>query len=78
MSAYQPGQSQSGLRLKPAAGARRWRAKRPSTGQSLVEYTLLVALIGLVLVIGEDSPLEALARAVQGYYGRFTFALAMP
>jgi hypothetical protein len=43
-----------------------------------VEYTILMALIGLVLVIGEDSPLELLFRAVQGYYGRFTFSLAMP
>jgi hypothetical protein len=37
-----------------------------------------MALIGLVLVIGEDSPLEMLFRAIQGYYGRFTFSLAMP
>jgi Flp pilus assembly pilin Flp len=47
-------------------------------GQSLVEYTVLLALIGLVLVIGDDSPLEALFRAVQAYYGRFTFSLSMP
>jgi hypothetical protein len=47
-------------------------------GQSLAEYTILMALIGLVLVIGENSPLEFLFRAVQGYYGRFTFSLAMP
>ena len=47
-------------------------------GQSLAEYTILLALIGLVLVLGQDSPLEALLRAIQGYYGRFTFALSMP
>ena len=47
-------------------------------GQSLAEYTILLALIGLVLVLGQDSPLEALFRAIQGYYGRFTFALSMP
>ncbi len=51
---------------------------RYARGQSLVEYTILMGLIGLVLVIGEDSPLELLFRAVQGYYGRFTFSLAMP
>lgn len=49
-----------------------------SNGQSLAEYTILLALIGLVLVIGEESPLEFLFRAIQGYYGRFTFALSMP
>ena len=47
-------------------------------GQSLAEYTILLVLIGLVLVLGQDSPLEALFRAIQGYYGRFTFALSMP
>ncbi len=47
-------------------------------GHSLVEYSILLALIGLVLVIGQDSPLETLFRAIQGYYGRFTFALSMP
>jgi Flp pilus assembly pilin Flp len=51
---------------------------RYSRGQTLAEYTILMALIGLVLVIGEDSPLELVFRAVQGYYGRFTFSLAMP
>lgn len=52
--------------------------KRVVRGQSLVEYTVLLGLIGLVLVIGQDSPLEALVRAIQGYYGRFTFSLSMP
>lgn len=47
-------------------------------GQSLVEFTLLLALIGLVLVLGEDSPMESLFRAIQGYYGRFTFSMSMP
>ena len=52
--------------------------KRRVWGQSLAEYTILLALIGLVLVIGEESPLEVLFRAIQAYYGRFTFSLAMP
>ena len=52
--------------------------KRRVRGQSLAEYAILLALIGLVPVIGEDSPLENLFRAVQAYYGRFTFSLSMP
>ena len=52
--------------------------KRRATGQHLAEYTILLALIGLVLVIGDDSPLEVVFRAIQAYYGKFTFALAMP
>jgi hypothetical protein len=52
--------------------------KRSLKGQSLAEYTILLALIGLVLVTGSDSPLEVLFRAIQGYYGRFTFSMSMP
>jgi Flp pilus assembly pilin Flp len=52
--------------------------RRRMEGQSLAEYTILLALIGIVLVIGQDSPLESLFRAVQGYYGRFTFSISMP
>ena len=42
------------------------------------ELTPRMITVGLVLVLGQDSPLEALFRAIQGYYGRFTFALSMP
>jgi hypothetical protein len=59
-------------------GESRGKSRGQSRGQSLAEYTILLGLIGLVLVLGEDSPLEALFRAVQGAYGRFTFALSMP
>jgi Flp pilus assembly pilin Flp len=52
--------------------------KRFARGQSLAEYTILLALLGLVLVTGTDSPLEVLFRAVQGYYGRYTFSMSMP
>jgi Flp pilus assembly pilin Flp len=52
--------------------------KHHARGQSLAEYSILLALIGLVLVIGKDSPLEVLFRALQGYYGRFTFSMSMP
>jgi len=52
--------------------------KRFEKGHAMAEYTILLALAGLVLVIGTDSPLEVLFRAVQGYYGRFTFSMSMP
>ncbi len=47
-------------------------------GQAMTEYLLLTGLIGLVLVLGQDSPLEVLFRAFQSAWGRFTFALSMP
>lgn len=52
--------------------------KRLQRGHSLVEYTVLFTLVGLVLVLGDDSPLEQLVRSIQGAYGRFTFALSLP
>lgn len=51
---------------------------RRVAGQSLTEYLLLTSLIGLVLVVGQDSPLEVLFRALQSAYGRFTFAMSLP
>ncbi|MGE0310604.1 MAG: hypothetical protein AB7P21_03135 [Lautropia sp.] len=51
---------------------------RAARGQAMVEYLLLTALIGLVLVIGQDSPLEMLFRAFQDAWGRFTYAMSMP
>ena len=47
-------------------------------GQVMTEYLILTGLIGLVLVIGQDSPLESLFRTFQGAWGRFTLALSLP
>ena len=52
--------------------------KHRQHGHSLIEYTVLFALGGLVLVLGEDSPLEQLVRGIQVAYGRFTYALSLP
>lgn len=52
----------------------KWR----EPGQAMTEYLILTGLIGLVLVIGQDSPLETLFSAFQDAWGRFTFALSLP
>ena len=55
------------------------RASRdPACGQAMTEYLILTGLIGLVLIIGQESPLEALFRAFQAAWGRFSWALSMP
>lgn len=51
---------------------------RRLAGQSMTEYLTLAMLIGIVLVVGEPSPLEELIRAVQAAYGRYTMALSLP
>ena len=51
---------------------------RRLAGQSMTEYLTRAMLIGIVLVVGEPSPLEELIRAVQAAYGRYTMALSLP
>jgi Flp pilus assembly pilin Flp len=47
-------------------------------GHVMFEYAVVVALIGLVLFAGTDNPMERLVRAAHDFYGRFSYALAMP
>ncbi len=52
--------------------------RRRMAGQGLTEYLILGSLIGLVLVVGDPSPLESLVRAIQLTYGRYVMALSLP
>ena len=55
----------------------RRRTNRPrSTGQSSVEYLIIVALVVMVLVNGNPSPLQQFFDAVKNAYQRFTYALS--
>jgi Flp pilus assembly pilin Flp len=55
----------------------RRRATRPrSTGQSSVEYLIIVALVVMVLVNGNPSPLQQFFDAVKNAYQRFTYAMS--
>lgn len=47
-----------------------------SSGQSTVEY-LVVLLFGvMVLVMGEDPPIQKLGRALQEYYTDYSYAMS--
>ncbi len=48
------------------------------TGQSAVEYLVVVALLALALTVGPDSALELLFRAVDERYQMFTYAMSRP
>ncbi len=58
--------------MKPAPSNFRQR------GQSAVEYLIVVSLLAIALVLGPDSVLEALFRAVGDRYQLFTYAMSRP
>ncbi len=47
-------------------------------GQSAAEYLVVVSLLALALVVGPDSALESLFRAVTERYQMFTYAMSRP
>lgn len=55
--------------------------RRPSTGQSSIEYVIVCAALAFALGVGmqgEDSVLNQLLWAFQTAYRRFSFALSLP
>ena len=47
-------------------------------GQAASEYLILVSLLALALVVGPDSALEKLFRAVDQRMGEFSYAISLP
>jgi len=56
--------------------SRNQRARQ--AGQSAAEYLVVVSLLALALVVGPDSALESLFRAVAERYQMFTYAMSRP
>ena len=52
------------------------RGRPRARGQSSVEYLIIVALVVMVLVNGNPSPLQQFFDAVKNAYQRFTYALS--
>jgi hypothetical protein len=51
--------------------------RRRTRGQSLIEY-LVVLMVGvLVLVTGDDPPIQKLAAAIQNYYTDYSYAISI-
>jgi Flp pilus assembly pilin Flp len=46
------------------------------TGQSSVEYLIILALVVMVLVNGNPSPLQQFFDSVKNAYQRFTYAMS--
>ena len=55
---------------------RRYSSRARSRGQSALEYVIILALVVMVLVNGNPSPLQQFFDAVKGAYQRFTYAMS--
>jgi hypothetical protein len=49
-----------------------------SLGQAMAEYLIIMAIFSMVLLLGPNSPLEALFNAFADYYNRFSYAISRP
>lgn len=52
------------------------RPSRRDRGQSTVEYLVVLMFGVMVLVTGEDPPIQKLARAIQEYYTDYSYAMS--
>lgn len=67
-----------GAAIWPASIRIRGFAAHRQHGQSAIEYLIAVALLCVVLMMGQDSPLDQLMRAFGDRYGGFTHAISRP
>lgn len=51
--------------------------KKRSSGQSLIEYVVVLMVGVLVLVSGNDPPIAKLANAIREYYTDYSFAISI-
>lgn len=59
------------------ASMHRTAVRRRISGQSLIEY-LVVLMVGvIVLVTGSDPPIQKLATAIRGYYTDYSYAISI-
>jgi hypothetical protein len=47
-------------------------------GQGTVEYLIAVSLLAMALIVGPNSPLEQLFKALEARYAAFTYAISRP
>jgi hypothetical protein len=54
-----------------------YRQRRKSAGQALMEYLVVISLGVIVLVSGDNPPIQQLANAIKGYYTDYSFAISI-
>jgi hypothetical protein len=56
----------------------RTRSSITASGQSAIEYLIVLSVLALALTVGPDSPLEQLFRAFAQRYQDFSHAMSRP
>lgn len=51
--------------------------RRRSGGQSLIEYIVVLMVGVIVLVTGDNPPIQKLATAIRDYYTDYSFAISI-
>lgn len=54
----------------------KYPTRAPARGQSSIEYIIVLALVVMVLVNGNPSPLQQFFDAMKGAYQKFTYAMS--
>lgn len=51
--------------------------RRKTGGQSTIEYVIVLLVGVIVLVVGNDPPIQKLAGAIRDYYTDYSFAISV-
>lgn len=51
--------------------------RRRSLGQSMIEYLVVLMFGVIVLVTGENPPIQQLAKAIRDYYTDYSYAMSI-
>tara|TARA_R110001599_G_scaffold159052_2_gene346291 strand:- start:105775 stop:106080 length:306 start_codon:yes stop_codon:yes gene_type:complete len=51
--------------------------RKKATGQSFIEYLVVLMVAVIVLVSGNDPPIQKLATAIRDYYTDYSYAISI-
>ena len=51
--------------------------RRKAGGQSTIEYLIVLMVAVIVLVVGDDPPIQKLAGAIRDYYTDYSYAISI-
>jgi hypothetical protein len=63
--------------ITPRVRTMRMPRRKKMAGQSLIEYVVVLMVGVIVLVSGDDPPIQKLASAIHEYYTDYSFAISI-
>jgi hypothetical protein len=54
-----------------------YRQRRKSAGQAMMEYLVVIGFGVIVLVAGDNPPIQQLAKAIKDHYTDYSFAISI-